>query len=414
MLAGMNDNDTQPVTRLALEDGSVFEGRSFGSSIDTTGEVVFNTAMTGYQEALTDPSYVGQILVMTTPLIGNYGIGPGDVESTGPQVAGFVVRECSRRWSNHRGREGLSDWLRAADVPGLEGIDTRALVRRIRDGGAMRGAMTTDPAVSDTELVKRSRSSPSMVGRNLAETVGPAVPHDWREGLGDWRPVALGDPVAPRFRVVALDCGAKHAIYRHLVDAGCRVEAWPHGAPAAALLEAKPDGLFISNGPGDPAAVTGTIDTLREVAGRIPTFGICLGHQLLALSLGARTYKLPFGHRGANQPVRSLLTGRVEITSQNHGFCVDRASLEALDCEVTHVHLNDGTVAGFRHRTRPILGVQYHPEASPGPHDAGSLFRWFTAMMETGQPVPPLPRSGSGPGEQVTGRGRVAARGGHR
>ncbi|UCC25317.1 MAG: glutamine-hydrolyzing carbamoyl-phosphate synthase small subunit [Gemmatimonadales bacterium] len=380
---------SRPVARLALEDGAVFTGVGFGACEEprtSAGEVVFCTAMTGYQEALSDPSYAGQILTMTCPQVGNYGVGDADEESSRPQVAGFVVRELARSHSNHRASGDLSGWLRRAGVPGLERIDTRALVRRVRIEGAMRGVLGCDPAMSDDDLVDRAREALSMAGRNLAREVSPPGPGRWTEGLGDWSPGAIDAPAAD-LRVLALDCGAKRNIYRHLRSRVGAVEIVPWNAAADSIREARPDGLLVSNGPGDPAAVDAAIRTLREVAGEIPTFGICLGHQLLALALGARTFKLKFGHRGANQPVRNLLTGAVEITSQNHGFCVDPDSLAGLDCEMTHVNLNDGTLAGFRHRTRPIFSVQHHPEASPGPHDSVYLFDCFVEMMRTGQPV---------------------------
>ncbi len=377
--------------RLALEDGTVLTGRAFGacdSPITSTGEVVFNTAMCGYQEALTDPSYAGQILTMTVPMIGNYGVCSEDAESNGPQVAGFVVRELARLHSNYRAVGDLSSWLSEAGILALEGIDTRALVRRLRIEGAMRGVISNDPSHSDAHLIELARSSPVMAGRNLAAGVSPDQVTQWTTGLGQWgtRSNGLKDGQRP-MRVLALDCGAKQNIYRHLVELGCEVMSAPHNLSASRIRELKPDGLFISNGPGDPAAVAETISVLKEVAGEIPTFGICLGHQMLALALGARTYKLKFGHRGANQPVRSLLSNRVEITSQNHGFCVDRDSLAGIDCEVTHVHLNDETVAGFRHLSKPIFAVQFHPEASPGPHDAAGLFDCFVLMMRSGRPL---------------------------
>lgn len=381
-----------PLARLALEDGTIFRGRGFGSTAPgtiATGEVVFNTAMTGYQEALTDPSYTGQILVMTASQIGNYGVARADVEGPAPAVKAFVIRELSRVVSNYRSVEDLGEWLRKASIAAIEGIDTRALVRRLRIGGAMRGAIAFGDSPSDADLVEAARQSPVMTGQNLAGSVSPKVSSQWQSTLGEWRPrgVRHADSAPRRFKVVALDCGAKHNILRHLAERGCEVTVLPHDATAAEILASNPDGLFISNGPGDPAAVEATIGTLREVAGRVPTFGICLGHQLLALAIGAKTWKLKFGHRGANQPVRNLLTGRVEITSQNHGFCVDEASLRAAGGEPTHIHLNDGTVAGFRHLEKPIFSVQYHPEASPGPHDSAYLFDCFVRIMETKRPL---------------------------
>ena len=379
--------------RLALEDGSVFAGRGFGDTraglegVDpVAGEVVFNTAMCGYQEALTDPSYQGQILVMTAPQLGNYGIAREDQESRGAAVRGFVIRELSRVTSNHRSFVDLSSWLREAGIPGVEGVDTRALVRILRTRGALRGVIAFGTALTDEALVARAKGSPSMSGQNLASCVSPTSVSQWAEGLGEWR-LPASRRGGRRYRVLAIDCGAKHNILRNLAERGCDVQVVPHDITPDQVARLSPEGLFISNGPGDPAAVEATIATLRAVAGSVPTFGICLGHQLLALSLGAKTWKLKFGHRGANQPVRNLLTGRVEITSQNHGFCVDEVSLKAAGGEVTHVHLNDGTVAGFRHTQKPIFSVQYHPEASPGPHDSAYLFDCFIRIMETRKPV---------------------------
>jgi len=376
--------------RLVLEDGSVFTGRSF-SGLDHAstpctgfGEVVFNTAMTGYQEALTDPSYRGQILVMTATQIGNYGVNGSDVESSVPQVAGFIVREASRMDSNYRSESMLGPWLAGYGIPVLSDIDTRALVRRLRVKGVMRGVLTTDASLTTEHLLEQVRNSPSMSGRNLASEASTSTAGCWSEGLVRIPPSPERQkPGTSRtLRVVAIDCGAKQNIYRHLVERGCEVHFLPWNCTPEQVRALKPDGLFVSNGPGDPAAVEPLIQTLKEVAGEVPTFGICLGHQLLALALGATTWKLPFGHRGANQPVRNLETGQVEITSQNHGFCVDWGSLEAQDCLVTHIHLNDRTVAGFRHATKPIFAVQYHPEASPGPHDAAYLFDQFVGLME--------------------------------
>ncbi len=346
--------------RLALEDGTIFRGQALAAASHPGtwfGEVVFNTALTGYQEAISDPSYAGQILVMTATQIGNYGVAAEDVESGGPRVAGFVMRQVARRWSNCRAEQSLEQWLGStsenqAAVPAISGIDTRALVRRLRMQGVMRGAICSDPNTSDEALIKAIRATDPMQGRNLVDEVAPTATGAWNETLGQWGPGETASG-SRQFRVVALDCGAKRNIYRNLCDMGCTVEAVTAGALASRLedliQQGDVDGLMVSNGPGDPAAVTDGIEALRAVAGRIPTFGICLGHQLLALALGATTYKLKFGHRGANQPVRNLLTGRVEITSQNHGFCVDEGSLKAVGLEVTHRHLNDDTVAGFRH-----------------------------------------------------------------
>ena len=376
--------------RLALENGAVFTGRGFGASTSAGGEVVFNTAMCGYQEALTDPSYTGQILVMTATEMGNYGVAPADVESDEVAVAGFIVRNQSRIRSNHRADDHLHRWLQKAGIPALEDLDTRAIVRMLRSEGAMRGVIEPDPSVSDEDLVARARGLQSMSGCNLAAEVGAEAPGTFDEDLGEWAG-DVGMRAESPMVVVAIDCGAKRNIYRHLAERGCRVRFVPHDISAEDLRsqyeKGEVHGLFISNGPGDPAAVESTIQTLREVAGEIPTFGICLGHQLLALSLGASTWKLKFGHRGANQPVRNEMTGRVEITSQNHGFCVDEDSLAAVGGEVTHRHLNDGTVAGFRHAERPIFSVQFHPEASPGPHDSSYLFDAFIRMMGHRRPV---------------------------
>lgn len=387
----MNEKPSDPRSaRLALEDGTIFHGRAFGACeqpLSVSGEVVFNTAMCGYQEAITDPSYAGQILTMTAPMMGNYGVGDDDAESGRPQIAGFIVRELARLHSNHRASSDLSAWLRNAGVLAMEGIDTRALVRHLRTHGAMRGVISCDTAKSDADLVALAKESPEMTGQNLALAVSPEAAFDWEGDLGEWRPFAPFDGESSSFRVLALDCGAKRNIYRNLAARGCTVKVVPHNVSAADIRAAKPDGLFISNGPGDPDAVKETIAALKEVAGEIPTFGICLGNQLLALALGAKTYKLKFGHRGANQPVRNLLTGRIEITSQNHGFCVDEESLRRAGCEMTHIHLNDKTLAGFRHLSKPLFAVQYHPEASPGPHDSSYLFDCFVEMMRTRKPV---------------------------
>jgi carbamoyl-phosphate synthase small subunit len=340
--------------------------------------------MCGYQEALTDPSYAGQILLMSAPEIGNYGVNDEDVESNKPQVAGFIVRELSRVVSNYRSGSDLGSWLAKSGILAMDGVDTRALVRRIREKGALKGVMTTDSSVADEQLVQMAIDSMSMAGQDLATNVSCDSHETWEHTLGDWN--THGSMPSESWKVVAIDCGAKDSIYRHLTSVGCEVISLPNSSTAEEILAYAPDGLFISNGPGDPAAVAKTIDLLREIAGSIPTFGICLGHQMLALALGAKTWKLKFGHRGVNHPVRDLETGKVEITSQNHGFCVDEESLLAAHCTVTHRHLNDDTVAGFRHDSKPIMGVQFHPEASPGPHDSAYLFRRFVALMQSHSP----------------------------
>jgi carbamoyl-phosphate synthase small subunit len=376
------------IARLALQDGTLYRGRSFGAPGTFQGEVVFNTSMTGYQEILTDPSYCGQIVTMTYPLIGNYGVNPVDVESERAQVAGFVVREYSRIPSNFRSTLSLGEYLTQNHIPGIEGLDTRALTRRIRLAGAMPGILTTED-MSDEELLRRAAEVPGMAGQNLVGRVTCGEPYDWSEAF----PTPF-DPPEPahgerRWRVVAVDYGAKLNILRWLVASGCEVTVVPAGTEAAAILERDPDGVFLSNGPGDPAAVHEAIKMIRGLVGRKPVFGICLGHQLLALALGARTFKLKFGHRGANQPVKDLRTGRVLITSQNHGFAVRAEDLDAKGLVVTQVNLNDDTIEGIQHRELPLFAVQYHPEASPGPHDASYLFPAFAHMMATGE-APPL------------------------
>jgi carbamoyl-phosphate synthase small subunit len=375
----------EKLARLILEDGTLFTGTAFGA-VDAKkgGELVFNTSMMGYQEILTDPSYAGQIVTMTYPLIGNYGTNSGDVESGHPWVQGFVVREISPIVSNFRSEKSLSDYLADYGILGITGVDTRAITRKLRIQGAMRGYLTTED-ISEAELLERVQAVPSMAGQDLVKVVAPDKPYKWDKGFDN--PFAFasrGDK--PEFNVVAIDCGAKQNILRHLVDAGCRVTVVPAGATAAEILSYKPQGLFISNGPGDPAPVTYVQKTLKELMGKLPMFGICLGHQLLALALGAKTYKLKFGHRGANQPVQNSFTGRVEITSQNHGFAVDADSIAKLNVKVTHINLNDQTVEGFMHNELPVMAVQYHPEASPGPHDASYLFDLFREMMKTHRP----------------------------
>lgn len=385
--------------RLALADGTVFHGRGFGAAgkgVTARAEVVFNTAVCGYQESLTDPSYTGQILVQTFPLIGNTGVNAEDVESGKVQVSGLVVRELARLHSNYRANEDLSSYLARHNVIGIEGIDTRALTKQLRITGSIQGVLTDAPltgngALTDQQLVEMAKANPSMAGQNLVPLVGCSTRSSWSEDLGEWTPPESSSSTAPqkRFKVLALDCGAKRNILRNLTERGCDVTLVPHNISSDEIKQQyrdkKIDGLFISNGPGDPAAVENTIATLRGVVTdpniSIPTFGICLGHQLLALAVGATTYKLKFGHRGINQPILNTESGQVEITSQNHGFAVDRASLEKAGGEPTHTHLNDQTLAGFRMKTKPVFSVQYHPEASPGPHDAGYLFDQFVESM---------------------------------
>ena len=372
--------------KLALEDGSVFHGQAFGDvsprSID--GEVCFNTSLVGYQEVLTDPSYYGQIVTMTYPLIGNYGVNEEDLESSRIWVSGFVVRELSNSVSNYRSVQKLEQWLASKNVTGIAGIDTRALTRLLRIKGALNGILSTEN-ISDVELVAMAKKAPGLVGRNIVADVCRKKAEIYKEGLGDWAPIqGIVTKPTNNFRVVAIDCGAKLNILRNLVDTGCDVTVLPFDASAEQVMEYKPQGLFISNGPGDPAAVEETINMLRKLKGKLPIFGICLGHQLLGLAMNATTYKLKFGHRGGNQPVQNLQTGKVEITSQNHGFAVDADSLAKVGGEPTHINLNDRTLEGFRHKSEPTFAVQYHPEAAPGPHDSRYLFDCFVDMMTTG------------------------------
>jgi carbamoyl-phosphate synthase small subunit len=360
---------------LALEDGTVFEGRSFGRAGEVTGEVVFNTAMTGYQEVLTDPSYAGQIVTMTYPHIGNYGVNREDVESGRPQVSGFIVREASTMASSWRASGELHRYLDEHGIVGLSEIDTRALTRHLRTHGAKRGIISTVSA-GGAGLVERARASRSMIGLDLAREVTCAEPRQFASSGGfapDKRP----------FRVVAYDFGMKQNIVRSLAAAGCEVTVVPATTTAAEALAFSPDGIFLSNGPGDPEPCTYAIESTKALMEKLPVFGICLGHQILGLACGGKTYKLKFGHRGANHPVKNLATGHIEITSQNHGFSVDSALFEKPEFIQTHVNLNDGTVEGFRHRELPVISVQYHPEASPGPHDSHYLFQEFVGLMRT-------------------------------
>ncbi|PLX91628.1 MAG: carbamoyl phosphate synthase small subunit [Desulfuromonas sp.] len=365
---------------LALADGRVFHGQSIGAVGETFGEVVFNTSLSGYQEILTDPSYHGEIVTMTYPQIGNYGINTEDVESSKPHLAGFIVKESCEFPSNWRSELSLNDYLQQNNIVGIQGIDTRALVKHIRDHGAQTGVIsTTDLDVAS--LIEKARKAPGLVGRDLVKEVTTNAPYEWAEGLWDLEQgyTQLNEPAS--YHVVAYDFGIKRNILRNLVSAGCRVTVVPATTPAAEVLEMKPDGVFLSNGPGDPEPITYAQDNIRQLLGKVPLFGICLGHQLLAIALGGSTYKLKFGHRGGNQPVQQKENGKVEITSQNHGFAVSADSLDQMS-EVSHINLNDNTVEGLCHTSFPAFSVQYHPEASPGPHDAHYLFDRFISLMD--------------------------------
>ncbi len=369
---------------LALEDGTWFRGNAAGAEGEAGGEVVFNTAMTGYQEVLTDPSYAGQIVTMTCPEIGNYGVSPDDVESRVPQVAGFIVRDESPVASNWRAQSTLRDYLVTHRIVAISDIDTRALTRRLRSGGVMRGVIATGDGLDPAALVAHAQSVPQMEGSDLVRGVTTDQPFDWPEEDPGEFGVIPRRRAKRRLKIAAYDFGMKWNIMRRLSAHGCDVRVYPATTPAAALLATSPDGVFLSNGPGDPAPLTYAIENAKTlVDSGVPVFGICLGHQVLGLAMGGKTFKLKFGHRGANHPVKNLETGRVEITSQNHGFAVDPKSLPE-DVEVTHVNLYDGTVEGLRHRTRPVFCVQYHPEASPGPHDADYLFDEFLELIEGG------------------------------
>lgn len=398
---------------LALADETLFEGWTYGAEGEATGEVVFNTSMSGYQEILTDPSYKGQIVTMTYPLIGNCGVNPEDMESRRPFLEGFVVKEGSVIASNWRATQSLEGYLRERGIVGIQGIDTRALTRHIRDHGAQEGIISTtdhDPR----SLVAKAKASPGLIGRDLVKEVCCDAPFVWTQSVWEW-PRGYGDGRAAKeplplfgvqgpavtsrlYRVVAYDCGIKWNILRQLVESGCDVTVVPAATPAVEALRLAPDGIFLSNGPGDPEGVPYLIAAVRDLIGRRPIFGICLGHQIIGLALGGRTYKLKFGHHGGNQPVKDLTTGRVEITTQNHGFAVDMQSFQGAsrdamhggpeDIVLTHVNLNDHTCEGMMHRRLPLFSVQYHPEASPGPHDASYLFGRFVELM--GRERPPV------------------------
>lgn len=378
---------------LALADGRIFEGSSFGAPGEAIGEVVFNTSMTGYQEILTDPSYEGQLVAMTYPEIGNVGINPEDVESRKPFMKGFIVKDYTAQPSNWRATQPLHEYMQAKGVVGIQGVDTRSLVRHLRDYGAQEGVIST--VIQDTErLIAEAKASPGLIGADLVRNVTCAEAYDWHQGTwqleGGYKERDGAKPAAkrrgkgsfnsPAYFVVAYDYGIKYNILRNLAEAGCRVRVVPAATPAEDVLALNPDGIFLSNGPGDPDAVPYAKENVEKLIGRKPIFGICLGHQIMGLALGGKTYKLKFGHHGGNQPVMDLTTRKVEITSQNHGFAVDAESIRGA-VEVTHLNLNDNTVEGLVHRELPIFSVQYHPESSPGPHDANYLFKRFTDMM---------------------------------
>ena len=357
-----------------LEDGTAFRGRAIGADGETFGEAVFNTAMTGYQEILTDPSYAGQIVCMTCPHIGNYGVNEDDVESRRPWAEGFVVRECSPIASNFRSQESLEAYLKRHRVVAIDGVDTRAVTLKLRQQGSMKAGLSTTEADPEA-LLTRVRASRDIVGVDFVKTVTCAAPYTW--------PIGGATPAEARVRLTVMDFGVKYNILRQLTALGCRVTVVPAATPAADILAQQPDGVVLSNGPGDPAAVTYAIETIRRLMGRTPMLGICLGHQLLGLAYGGETFKLKFGHHGGNHPVQDVATGKVEITAQNHNFAVRMDSVPGGQAELTHKNLNDGTVEGMRHRTLPIMSLQYHPEASPGPHDARYLFARFLDLLDT-------------------------------
>ncbi len=366
---------------LALESGKIFKGRSFGARGEACGEVVFNTAMAGYQEVITDPSYKGQIVAMTYPLVGNYGVNPEDCESRKPFLSGFVVKEYSKIYSNWRGKQSLGDYLKENNIPGIEGVDTRELTLHIRQSGAMKAVLSTIDS-DEKNLVRKAKDSRGLVGIDLVKEVSCQKMYRWSEVAGQKSEVRSQKSEEKKFNVVVLDCGVKYNILRELAKNGCAVTAVPASTTAKEILELKPDGMLLSNGPGDPAAVPYVVNTVRELIGKLPIFGICLGQQMLGQALGGKTFKLKFGHHGGNHPVKDLKTGKVHITAQNHGFCVDIDTLNKNDIEITHMNLNDQTLEGLRHKKLPIFSVQFHPESAPGPHDAEYLFGEFVEMIK--------------------------------
>ncbi|MCX5714642.1 MAG: glutamine-hydrolyzing carbamoyl-phosphate synthase small subunit [Candidatus Omnitrophica bacterium] len=359
---------------LLLEDGTLFEGKNFGAEGETFGEVVFNTSITGYQEIITDPSYKGQMVTMTYPLIGNYGVNEEDVESCRPWLEGFIVKEASAIRSNWRSTLDLGEYLKRNSIIGIEGIDTRALTRHIRLVGAMQGVISTRNVDKDN-LMKKLQGSEHLIGVDLVKEVTCRESYQWKEKTAGRAPKA-------KYKVVVLDCGVKFNILRNLTRHGCKVQVMPANTEATQILKLKPDGVVLSNGPGDPAAVTYVVKTVQDLMGKVPIFGICLGHQMLGLAMGGKTYKLKFGHHGGNHPVKDLLTGKVAITAQNHGFCVDLESIPRKGTVLTHVNLYDHTPEGLENKKLKLFSVQYHPEAGPGPHDAGYLFKKFTDLMD--------------------------------
>ena len=369
---------------LVLADGKIYKGEHFGSEGEVEAEIVFNTSMSGYQEIITDPSYCGQMVVMTYPLIGNYGVNPEDFESDRPHLSGFIIKELSKVQSNWRSRGSLEEFLKETNVFGIQGIDTRALTRQIRDKGTQQAILSTD--TSDPQrLIEKVRKSPGLIGRDLVKEVTCKNAYDWNES--EWTiqsgKTKLKEVKDRPCNVLVYDFGVKRNILRKLTRAGCKVRVVPANTPADEVLATRPDGIFLSNGPGDPAAVPYAIDNVKTILGKVPVFGICLGHQILSLALKGKTYKLRFGHHGGNQPVLDVKSGKIEITSQNHGFAVEQNSFDS-DVDITFLNLNDDTVEGIQHKSWPVFSVQYHPEASPGPHDSEYLFYKFVNLMKVG------------------------------